>query len=47
MSTEKNCLKKIGPPWSPDMQEYVESVLRRKKLIHYNPTYTENRENQY
>jgi hypothetical protein len=30
-------LKKIGPPLSPGMQEYVESVLRRKKSILYKP----------
>ncbi len=29
--------EKIGPPLSPGMQEYVESVLRRKKLIPYKP----------
>ena len=35
-STKKNwSLKKIGPPLSPGMQEYVESVLRRKKLSPY------------
>jgi hypothetical protein len=28
-------LKKIGPLLSPGMREYVESVLRRKKLIPY------------
>jgi hypothetical protein len=33
-TTDKNSsLKKIGPPLSPGMLEYVESVLRRKKLI--------------
>jgi hypothetical protein len=38
MSAEKNSrLKKVGPPLSPGMQEYVESVLRRKKLIPYKP----------
>jgi hypothetical protein len=37
-STKKiSSLKKIGPPLSPGMQEYVESVLRRKKLIPYKP----------
>ncbi len=30
-------LKKICPPSSPGTQEYVESVLRRKKLIPYEP----------
>ncbi len=28
-------LKKIGPPLSPGTREYVELVLRRKKLIPY------------
>ncbi len=38
MSAKKNsCLKKNGPPLSPGMWEYVESVLRRKKLIPYKP----------
>ncbi len=37
-SAEKNsCLKKIDPPWSPGMREYVESVLTRKKMIPYKP----------
>ncbi len=36
-ATKKSCLKKIGPPLSPGMREYVESVLRRKKLIPYKP----------
>jgi hypothetical protein len=37
-SAEKNPrLRKIGPPLSLGMQEYVESVLRRKKLIPYKP----------
>jgi hypothetical protein len=37
-STEKHsCLKKIGPPLSPGTREYVESVLRRTKLIPYQP----------
>jgi hypothetical protein len=35
-TTEKN-LKKIGPPLSPGPREYVESVLRRKKMIPYTP----------
>jgi hypothetical protein len=30
-------LKKIGPPLSPGMREYLESVLRRKKIIPYKP----------
>jgi hypothetical protein len=35
-SVEKNsCLKKIGPPLSPGTREYVELVLKRKKLIPY------------
>jgi hypothetical protein len=38
MSAKKNsCLKKISPPLSPGTREYVESVLRRKKLIPYKP----------
>ncbi len=37
-STEKNPKSvKIGPPLSPGMREYVESVLRRKKMIPYKP----------
>jgi hypothetical protein len=33
-STKKNpTCEKIGPTLSPGMREYVESVLRRKKLI--------------
>ncbi len=35
-STKKNLVqKKHGPPLSPGTREYVESVLRRKKLIIY------------
>ncbi len=30
-------LKKIGPPLSPGTRKYIESVLRRKKLIPYKP----------
>jgi hypothetical protein len=30
-------LKKINPPLSPGTRKYVESVLRRKKLISYQP----------
>ncbi len=38
MSTEKkSCLKKNGPTLSPGTREYIESVLRRKKLIPYKP----------
>ncbi len=38
MSAKKySRLKKIGPSLSPGMWEYVESVLRRKKLIPYEP----------
>ncbi len=40
---KKSKSEKIGPPWSPGMQEYIESVLRRKKLSTINPTYVENR----
>ncbi len=29
--------KTIDPPLSPGMREYIESVLRRKKLIPYKP----------
>jgi hypothetical protein len=37
-STEKILsLKKIGPPLSPGMREYIELVLRRKELIPYKP----------
>jgi hypothetical protein len=34
---KKSCLKKVGPPLSPGTREYVESVLRRKKMIPYKP----------
>ncbi len=38
MSTKKILsLKKIDPSLSPGTHEYVESVLRRKKLIPYKP----------
>jgi hypothetical protein len=30
-------LRKIDPPSSPGMREYIESVLRRKQLIPYKP----------
>jgi hypothetical protein len=37
-STKKNsCLKKLNPPLSPGTRKYVESELRRKKLIPYKP----------
>jgi hypothetical protein len=37
-SAENNsCQKKIDPPLSPGTREYVESVLRRKKLIPFKP----------
>ncbi len=39
-STKKNTKsEKIDPPLSPGTREYVESVLRRKKRSHINPTY--------
>jgi hypothetical protein len=34
---KKSCLKKIDPPLSPGTRKYIESVLRRKKLIPYKP----------
>ncbi len=34
---KKSSEKKLGPLLSPGTQEYVESVLRRKKLILYKP----------
>ncbi len=36
-TSAKKILKKNGPPLSPGMREYVESVLRSKKLIPYKP----------
>ncbi len=37
-SAKKNLsLQKVDPPLSPGTHEYVESVLRRKKLIPYKP----------
>jgi hypothetical protein len=37
-SAEKNSeVRNIDPPLSPGMREYVESVLRRKKMIPYKP----------
>jgi hypothetical protein len=38
MSAKKSLRsEKNGPPLSPGMREYIESVLRRKKLIPYKP----------
>ncbi len=34
---KNSCRKKIDPPLSPGTRKYVESVLRRKKLIPYKP----------
>ncbi len=43
-STKKNPKsEKINPPLSPGMRQYVESVLRRKKMIPYKSYVREKR----